>query len=378
MSSKSICFVAGEPSGDLHGSLLCAALKRRHPDWNLWGVGGDLMATSGCDLWRNARSWSVMGFAEVLKALPKFHERMTSLVAEIEKRRPDAVVLIDFPGFNLKLAKKVHALGIPVMYYIVPQVWAWGQNRVEIFRKHIDRTVVVFPFEKEFFAKHGVHAEWIGHPLVDYVRPTASREAIRATLGIAENDRLIALLPGSRLQDFESHLPAFSEAVKLIGERVDGIRWALGLAPTLADQVRPLLNRAGREPIPVTTAIYDLMSAADVVLTKTGTATVECAIIGTPMVTVYKTGWLNFAIARRVVKVPYIAMPNLIVNSRVVPELIQHQATPQAISDAAIAILRDPAVAQAQREGLAEVRIQLGTPGAVMRAAILIEDWLKA
>lgn len=378
MSSKSICFVAGEPSGDLHGSLLCAALKRRHPDWNLWGVGGDLMATSGCDLWRNARSWSVMGFAEVLKALPKFHERMTSLVAEIEKRRPDAVVLIDFPGFNLKLAKKVHALGIPVMYYIVPQVWAWGQNRVEIFRKHIDRTVVVFPFEKEFFAKHGVHAEWIGHPLVDYVRPTASREAIRATLGIAENDRLIALLPGSRLQDFESHLPAFSEAVKLIGERVDGIRWALGLAPTLADQVRPHLNRAGREPIPVTTAIYDLMSAADVVLTKTGTATVECAIIGTPMVTVYKTGWLNFAIARRVVKVPYIAMPNLIVNSRVVPELIQHQATPQAISDAAIAILRDPAVAQAQREGLAEVRIQLGTPGAVMRAAILIEDWLKA
>lgn len=378
MSSKSICFVAGEPSGDLHGSLLCAALKRRHPDWNLWGVGGDLMATSGCDLWRNARSWSVMGFAEVLKALPKFHERMTSLVAEIEKRRPDAVVLIDFPGFNLKLAKKVHALGIPVMYYIVPQVWAWGQNRVEIFRKHIDRTVVVFPFEKEFFEKHGVHAEWIGHPLVDYVRPTASREAIRATLGIAENDRLIALLPGSRLQDFESHLPAFSEAVKLIGERVDGIRWALGLAPTLADQVRPLLNRAGREPIPVTTAIYDLMSAADVVLTKTGTATVECAIIGTPMVTVYKTGWLNFAIARRVVKVPYIAMPNLIVNSRVVPELIQHQATPQAISDAAIAILRDPAVAQAQREGLAEVRIQLGTPGAVMRAAILIEDWLKA
>lgn len=378
MSSKSICFVAGEPSGDLHGSLLCAALKRRHPDWNLWGVGGDLMATSGCDLWRNARSWSVMGFAEVLKALPKFHERMTSLVAEIEKRRPDAVVLIDFPGFNLKLAKKVHALGIPVMYYIVPQVWAWGQNRVEIFRKHIDRTVVVFPFEKEFFAKHGVHAEWIGHPLVDYVRPTASREAIRATLGIAEHDRLIALLPGSRLQDFESHLPAFSEAVKLIGERVDGIRWALGLAPTLADQVRPLLNRAGREPIPVTTAIYDLMSAADVVLTKTGTATVECAIIGTPMVTVYKTGWLNFAIARRVVKVPYIAMPNLIVNSRVVPELIQHQATPQAISDAAIAILRDPAVAQAQREGLAEVRIQLGTPGAVMRAAILIEDWLKA
>lgn len=336
------------------------------------------MATSGCDLWRNARSWSVMGFSEVIKALPKFHERMTSLVAAIEERRPDAVVLIDFPGFNLKLAKKVHALGIPVMYYIVPQVWAWGQKRVEIFRKHIDHTVVVFPFEKEFFAKHGVHAEWIGHPLVDYVRPTASRDELRAALGVADSEKLVALLPGSRLQDFESHLPTFSEAVKLIGERVDGIRWALGLAPTLADQVRPFLERAGKEPIPITTAIYDLISAADVVLTKTGTATVECAIIGTPMVTVYKTGWLNFAIARRVVKVRYIAMPNLIVNKRIVPELIQHDATPRAVSEAATAILCDPGVAQAQRRGLAEVRIQLGTPGAVTRAAILIEDWLKA
>ena len=378
MSSKSICFVAGEPSGDLHGSLLCGAIKRRHPDWKLWGVGGDLMATSGCELWRNARSWSVMGFVEVLKALPKFHERMTSLAAEIEKRRPDAVVLIDFPGFNLKLAKRVHALGIPVMYYIVPQVWAWGQKRVEIFRKHIDRKVVVFPFEKEFFEKHGVKADWIGHPLVDYVHPNASRVDIRTALGIGPNERLIALLPGSRLQDFESHLPTFAEAVKLIGEKVEGIRWALGLAPTLADQVRPFLERAGKQQVPVTTAVYDLMSAADVVLTKTGTATVECAIIGSPMVTVYKTGWLNFAIARRVVKVPYIAMPNLIVNKRIVPELIQHDATPQAISEAAIAILCDPGVAQAQREGLAEVRIQLGTPGAVTRAAILIEDWLRA
>lgn len=378
MSSKSICFVAGEPSGDLHGSLLCSAIKKRHPDWKLWGVGGDLMVTSGCELWRNARSWSVMGFAEVLKALPKFHERMTSLVAEINRRRPDAVILIDFPGFNLKLAKKVHALGIPVMYYIVPQVWAWGQKRVEIFRKHIDRTVVVFPFEKEFFEKHGVKADWIGHPLVDYVHANATRNEIRDVLGIGPYEKLIALLPGSRLQDFESHLPTFAEAVKLIGEKVEGIRWALGLAPTLADQVRPFLERAGKQPIPVTTAVYDLMSAADVVLTKTGTATVECAIIGTPMVTVYKTGWLNFAIARRVVKVPFIAMPNLIVKSKIVPELIQHDATPQAISAVATAILNDPTVAQAQREGLAEVRIQLGTPGAVTRAAVLVEEWLGA
>lgn len=378
MPPKSICFVAGEPSGDLQGSLLCAALKRRHPDWTLWGVGGDLMAVSGCELWRNARSWSVMGFAEVLKALPRFHERMTSLVSEIARRRPAAVIVIDFPGFNLKLAKRVHALGIPVMYYIVPQIWAWGQNRIKIFREHIDRTVVVFPFEKAFFESRGVKADWIGHPLVDYVRPSASREELRRVLGVGVGDKLIALLPGSRVQDFESHLPSFAEAVKLIGDRVESVRWALGLAPSLSDQVRPFLERAGRDPVPVTTAVYDLMAAADVVLTKTGTATVECAIIGTPMVTVYKTGWLNHAIARRVVKVPYIAMPNLIANARIVPELIQHQASPQAIAEEAVRILNDPSCALSQRDGLATVRSLLGPPGAVGRAVGLVEEWLGA
>ena len=378
MPSKSICFVAGEPSGDLQGSLLCAALKRRHPDWTLWGVGGDLMAVSGCELWRNARSWSVMGFAEVLKALPRFHERMTSLVSEIARRRPAAVIVIDFPGFNLKLAKRVHALGIPVMYYIVPQIWAWGQNRIKIFREHIDRTVVVFPFEKAFFESRGVKADWIGHPLVDYVRPSASREELRRVLGVGVGDKLIALLPGSRVQDFESHLPSFAEAVKLIGDRVESVRWALGLAPSLSDQVRPFLERAGRDPVPVTTAVYDLMAAADVVLTKTGTATVECAIIGTPMVTVYKTGWLNHAIARRVVKVPYIAMPNLIANARIVPELIQHQASPQAIAEEAVRILNDASWALSQRDGLATVRSLLGPPGAVGRAVGIVGEWLGA
>jgi lipid-A-disaccharide synthase len=262
------------------------------------------------------------------------------------------------------------------MYYIVPQIWAWGQNRIKIFREHIDRTVVVFPFEKAFFESRGVKADWIGHPLVDYVRPSASREELRRVLGVGVGDKLIALLPGSRIQDFESHLPSFAEAVKLIGDRVESVRWALGLAPSLSDQVRPFLERAGHDPVPVTTAVYDLMAAADVVLTKTGTATVECSIVGTPMVTVYKTGWLNHAIARRVVKVQYIAMPNLIANARIVPELIQHQASPQAIAEETVRILNDPSCALLQRDGLATVRSLLGPPGAVGRAVGIVEEWL--
>lgn len=375
MSAKSICLVAGEPSGDLQGALLCAAIKQRHPDWTLWGVGGDRMGVAGCTLWRNARSWSVMGFTQVLKSLPKFHERLTALDAEIAARKPDAVILIDFPGFNLKLAPRVHARGIPVMYYIVPQLWAWGEGRIELFRKHIDRTAVVFPFEREFFAAHGVRAEWIGHPLVDHVHPTAPRAELRARLAIADNEKLIALLPGSRLQDFDSHLPVFAEAVKQVGEKITGIRWALGLAPTLADQFGPqwTTEASGR---PMTTAIYDLMAAADLVLTKTGTATVECAIIGTPMVTVYRTGWFNYLIARRLVKVPYIAMPNLIAGERIVPELIQKQASAASIAAEVIRILSDPDAIERQRAGLARVRERLGPHGAVARAAALIDEWL--
>ena len=378
MPSKSICFVAGEPSGDLQGSLLIRELKRRHPDWNLWGVGGDLMGVAGCDLWRNARSWSVMGFSQVLKSLPHFRERLDALTSEIANRRPSGVILIDFPGFNLKLAKRVYALGIPVMYYIVPQLWAWHAGRIEVFRKYINRTVVVFPFEKEFFESRGVSVDWIGHPLVDYARPSTSRDSLRQSLGIGAGEKFIAILPGSRVQDFESHLPILAQAVKLIGDRVNGVRWALGFAPSLSEEVRPLLERAGASPVPVTSAVYDLMAAADIVLTKTGTATVECAIIGTPMVTVYRTGWLNYLIARRLVNVPFVAMPNLIAKERVVPELIQSKATPEAIAAEAIRILTDATVTKEMLNGLSRVREQLGPPGAVERGAEVVESWLDA
>jgi lipid-A-disaccharide synthase len=375
-ATQSICLVAGEPSGDLHGALLVAELKRRHPDWACWGVGSEKMAEAGCDLWRDAREWSVMGFSHVVRSLPQFHERLKGLTGEIARRRPDRVILIDYPGFNLKLAPKVHALGIPVMYYIVPQLWAWGTGRIKIFKRYIDKTVVVFPFEKEFFLSHDVPCEWIGHPLVDHVRASASRDELRARLKIGAGEKMVAILPGSRLQDFESHLPLFTQAVKLIGDRVAGIRWALGLAPSLSDTVAPLLNRPDRAAVPVTTAIYDLIAAADVVLTKTGTATVECALLGTPMVTVYRTGWLNYLIARRLVKVPFIAMPNLIAGKRLVPELIQNQATPDAVAREAVEILSDTNVTESQRAGLAEVRQRLGPPGAVSRAVGLVEQWL--
>ena len=355
---------------------MVAAIRRRHPDWRLWGVGGERMAAAGCDLWQNARDWAVMGFAEVLRSLPKFRQRLHDLHREIVRRRPKGVILIDFPGFNLKLARRLHQSQIDTLYYIVPQIWAWGQKRVDVFRRCISRTIVVFPFERDFFAEHGVGVDWVGHPLVDWVRPSAPRVQLRDRLGIAPSEKLVAMLPGSRVQDFDQHLPLFTGAVKRLGETVPGVRWALGLAPSLARHAEMFIPPAGHNP--VTTAVYDLITAADVVLTKSGTATVECALLGTPMVCAFRTGALNFAIGRRLVKVPFIAMPNLIAGRQVVPEYVQSNATPETLSAAAEELLLDSAAAQEQRAALAEVRGRLGPPGAVERAADVVDAWLRA
>lgn len=373
--TKSICIVAGEPSGDLHGSLLVAELKRRHPEWTIWGVGSDRMAAAGCELWQDARGWAVMGFAEVFRSLLKFRKRLHDLRREIRRRRPDCVILIDFPGFNLKLAERVHSDGIPVLYYIVPQLWAWGQGRIKIFQRCIDRTIVVFPFEQEFFKHYNVDAAWIGHPFVDLVRPSADRDVLRRQLGIDPDKRLVALMPGVRIQDLNEHLPLFTEALKLVAEAVPGVCGSIGVHRSLSETTTAL--GGGAVPLSMTPEVYDLMAAADVVLTKTGTTTVECAILGTPMVTAYRTGSVNYAIAKSLVKVPYVAMPNLIAKRRVVPELVQSAASPTALAHEVIALLTDASLRQAQVSGLTEVREKLGPPGAVSRGADVIEQWLE-
>ena len=372
---QSICLVAGEPSGDLHGSLLVAEFKRRHPEWSIWGVGSDRMAAAGCELWQDARGWAVMGFAEVFRSLLKFRKRLHDLRREIRKRRPDCVILIDFPGFNLKLAQAANKDQIPVVYYIVPQLWAWGQGRIKIFQRCIDRTIVVFPFEQEFFKHYGVDADWIGHPFIDLVHPSAGRDVLRQKFGIGSTQRLVALMPGVRVQDLNEHLPVFTEALKLVAESVPGVCGSIGVHRSLSKTTTPL--SAGPVSLSMTPDVYDLMAAADVVLTKTGTTTVECAILGTPMVTAYRTGSVNYRIAKSLVKVPYVAMPNLIAKRRVVPELVQAAASPEALAREVIALLTDDSLRQKQLQGLAEVREKLGPPGAVQRGADVIEQWLS-
>ncbi|MBD3298416.1 MAG: lipid-A-disaccharide synthase [candidate division Zixibacteria bacterium] len=376
MSTKSICIVAGDPSGDVHGAWLIREITSRHPEWSIWGLGGDRMAAAGMELWQHARDWAVMGFAEVIKTLPLFHRRLSDLDNEIQSRKPDGVILIDYPGFNLKLAPRVKKRGIPVMYYIVPQLWAWGKRRITVFRKHVDHTIVVFPFEKDFFESHGVPAEWVGHPFVDEVKATTPREQFRRQLGMPDGHTLVALMPGVRSHDYDSHLPVFTEALKRIAESVPNVHGAIGVSRAVAEATKRVSE--GPVPLSVTPETYNLLTAADVVITKTGTTTVECAILGTPMVTAYRTSRLTYLIARTLVDVPHIAMPNLVAKRKVVPEHVQDGATPSAIARDAITLLTNPDANAALRRGLAEVREALGAPGAVARAARAVEQWIQS
>ncbi|HUU45803.1 MAG TPA: lipid-A-disaccharide synthase [Acidobacteriota bacterium] len=372
----SFCIVAGEPSGDLHGALLAQAVRERRPDWELWGVGSDRMAAAGCDLWEDARDWSVMGFSGVLRSAGAFRRRLNGLAAEIGRRQPRAVILIDYPGFNLRLASRVKRQGIDVYYYIVPQVWAWGRGRLKAFRRYVDRSIVVFPFERDFFEANGVTTEWVGHPLIDLVKPSAPRPALRDRFGVAADEILITMLPGARRQDFDIHLPVFTEAIAGLRGKIPGVRAALGLAPVLADMAGHFAGH--RAELIVSSDVYDLVAASDLVLTKTGTTTIECALLGTPMVTGYRMNTVNYLIARSLIRVPYIAMPNLIAGRSVVPELVQRDLTSERVATEAYRLIVDQDARREQLRGLTEVRVALGGPGAPGRAADLICRWAES
>ncbi|HEX9751559.1 MAG TPA: lipid-A-disaccharide synthase [candidate division Zixibacteria bacterium] len=373
MPDTSLCVVAGEPSGDLHGARLITTIKQRHPDWRIWGVGSAQMAAAGCELWQDARDWGLSGIVDVVLSLPRVLRRLSRLTDAIVERKPTGVVLIDYPGFNLRLAKRIHAHGARVLYYIVPQLWAWGPNRIKVFQDCIDRAIVAFGFEQEYFRTHHVTADWVGHPLTDVVAASAPREIVRQRLRVGADEPLVTLLPGARHAEFRSHWDLFRTAAQLIAASVPRARIALGLAPTIADR-----NTVGdfEDGIIVSSDVYDLIAAADLVITKPGTATVECALLNTPMISVYRTGSLNYAIARRLVRIDQMAMPNILLKRTVVPEFLQNDATPEGIAASARQLLNDKAARSRQLAALSEVRDALGSQGAVARAAGIVDEWI--
>ena len=388
-----LAIVAGEASGDLHASEVVRELKRLDPALETFGIGGDLLAAEGMRILHHAREMGIVGFFNVLRNLRMFRRIFDDVVQAIAAERPDAVLLVDYPGFNLRLAKRCRELGLRVIYYISPQVWAWRRGRVKHIAKYVDRMLVILPFEEDFYRQHGVPVTHVGHPLIDELA------------GIARGDRppgtplKIALLPGSRRGEVSALLPAMLDAVGVLGgsrhpERSEGsppqrsfadsaaqddvVDAYVIQAPTIAArELVELMARCGRFVRIVPHDGGQAIADADVALSSSGTATLECAVIGTPVVVMYKLTAITHLLAKRLVKLPHFGLINIIAGAEIVPELIQKDVNGERIA-AEVRRMAEPGEHARLRAALADVRRRLGGHGASRRAAEAIMAAVRA
>jgi lipid-A-disaccharide synthase len=368
--SARLLLSCGEASGDLYAGALTRELLAIDPALSISGLGGPQFAAAGGRLVDDYRELSVTGLTEWIPKLPRFLAARRRLVAAAEAERPDALVLIDFSGFNFRLAPAIKRLGVPVIYYISPQIWASRAGRLATIRAIADRVLVIFPFEAEIYEKGDVPVEFVGHPLIDLAKPSATRESFLTAHGLIPSAPTVAILPGSRPNEVSRILPDLVAAARLIGRDVPGAQFVVARAPHLDDSLfHTVGNDAGARFTIVEGDTDTVLASADVALTASGTATVQAALHDTPMVVVYRMAPFSYQLARRVVKLDTIGMVNLIAGEKIVPELVQEAFTPEAVAREAISMLTDRDRAARIRAGLATVRSRLGGPGASRRAA---------
>jgi lipid-A-disaccharide synthase len=358
---------AGEASGDMYAARLAAALKKR-ADVAIFGMGGPRMRAAGVETVTDYSEVSVVGITEILSHLPSLVRAMRRLVAEAERRKPAFAILTDFPGFHLRLARKLKGRGIPNIYYICPQFWAWRPWRVRVVRRRFAQALCIFPFEDKFYGNAGVPVKFIGHPLVGAVHTSIDRKSFCHQQQLDLDQPLVAVLPGSRTAELRQHLPVLREACLRI-HRDTPTQFVIAAAPgseaaALREGWAPELTLRVVEG-----ATYDALGAANAAIVSSGTATVEAALLDVPMVVVYRVTPLTALLAKPLVRTPFFSMVNLIAERCVVPELIQNDFTPDRVSSEVLRMLREPVARDALRAGLAEVRQRLGPPGAIERAA---------
>jgi lipid-A-disaccharide synthase len=364
-----VLLVAGEASGDMHAAELVRALRRHHPGLEVFGVGGPTLRREGMRVVTDAEDIATVGVVEGIGRLRTLVRAYRGLVRALREERPDLCILVDFPEFNLRLARAAKRAGVPVFYYIGPQVWAWRRGRVRTIGRRVDALALVFPIEPALYEKTLPRARFVGHPLIDLVRVDREREETFAAMGLDPDKRTILLLPGSRPKEIEYLLPVFLEAAARMA-RPDR-QFVLALAPTLKPAtVAEAVTRAAVPVRVVEGGTYDLMAAADVALVSSGTATLECALLVCPMVIAYKLSPLTALVARLLVRgVAHIGMPNIVAGREIVPELVQADVTAERIAAEAEAIVADPARRARMIEDLRGVRARLGDSGAAARAA---------
>jgi len=382
--SEDLLVVALEASADLHGAAVLRELRTLRPGLRAFGAGGPLLRAEGCEALVRAEDLSVMGIAEVIPALPRILRALGTIRRAAADRKPGAALLVDSPDFNLRVARRMRDLGIPVAYFIGPSVWAWRTYRVRQIARDVSRMLVILPFEADFYARHGVQAVYVGNPLLDAppagLEPSApsssrGRAAVRRTLGLEGEATVVALLPGSRRQELRRIWPAMLDAARTMRAHVPGVQFVVPVAPTVRREwLRtdlPVVFIEGRAP--------EVLAAADVAVVASGTATLEAALAQVPTVVVYRLSWLSWLVGRLLVRAPFISLVNLIARRRVVPELLQRECTGDRIARSAETLLTSRAERESQLEGMRAVRQALapaGVQGAARRAAQAVAELL--
>ncbi|HEA46875.1 MAG TPA: lipid-A-disaccharide synthase [bacterium] len=375
---KRIMILAGEASGDLQGAYLAQELKKLSPGIDLFGIGGRKMEKAGVRLISDITQIAVVGFVEVLKHIRTFRRILKKLDNLMEKEKPQGIILIDNPGFNLRVAKKAREENIPISYYISPQVWAWGRKRVRKITNLVKKMIVILPFEERIYQDAGCPVSFVGHPFLDIVRPTLSKKEAYERFEIEKNRPIIGLLPGSREGEIKRLLPVMIEAARRIREKIPESQFILPLAPTLSkERVNAVLKRANFSIKVVEDPTFDVRSIMDFALVASGSATLENACLGLPMLIVYKVHFTTWLLSKILIKIPYIGLVNVVAEKKVVPEFLQYGARPGRIADACLEILQDSKKLNEMRTELAKVKEKLGEPGAPRRAAENILETLE-
>ncbi len=373
---KNIFIVCGELSGDLLAGNLIEAIKKLDPEIKISGVGGEYLAKNGCEIFYNIRDLSVMGFFDVLKKLPKFIKLKKLILSKINTDKPDAIIFVDFSGFNLRLAKVINKR-LPIIYYVSPQVWASREGRTNCIKKFISKMIVLFKFEEDFYKQHQIEAFCPGHPLVDLVKPTLGKQDFLNNFRLSSSRKIVALLPGSRKQEILSILPLMLKSAQLIHDKIKQAQFIIAKSPNLGIQIYQNECKKFTLDLRIIDGLTsDCLNMAEISMVCSGTATLEAAIIGKPFVIVYKTNLFNYLLYRPQIKIPYIGMVNIVAGRKIIPEFIQFSARPKRIAESIINLMQNPDQANQMQQNLEKVKTSLGQPGAAERAAKLILDFL--
>ena len=373
--NKTIMIVAGEASGDMHGANLVREMLKIDPALNFYGIGCNKLREEGVKLLANASDMAVVGLTEVVSKLRNILKIMGMMKKSLDERRPDLVILIDYPDFNLPLAKAAKKRGIKVFYYISPQVWAWRKGRIGQIKKTVDKMAVILPFEVDTYGQKGFSVNYVGHPLLDMVKLNYSKQESRKKFSLVENKITIGILPGSRLSEVEKLMPELLQASEILAQKMPDVQFVLPLADTLEEKIiTEIISRFNVKVKVISGHTYDVISCADLALVASGTATLETALLRVPMVIVYKISLLSYVIGRLIVDVKNIGLVNIVAGKTIVPELIQSDASGKRIAEEALSILKNEERKQEMIKELEAIRSKLGEPGAAIRAAQIACD----